>query len=350
MRPAFVLHIKPDYKDGDVWKWSFDVQRELAWNTALTVGYVGSKGSHVADGLRAWNEAQPSLDTNAQARRPFQRFYDPALPELGVQALGPVRYLSSYGNSFHHGLQVKLDKRHSSGLSFGLSYTFSKSHGDGEAGGNPSGFYQNPRVDRSDGRARFEFDQQHNMVFRYVWQLPGSDLPGAWKHIVGNWQTNGVLSLRSGFPFSRFNLRQLGRDLNLNGDFAIRPDLIGAGALADPSRKLWFDTKAFARVSCRIPGREDLCHYGNAGHSFLDSPGQRNLDLSLYKNIPIGDRFKLQFRSELFNAFNTPYFGEPNRINFTSTDSLVPDGSRDGEVRTVRTPMRIIQFGLKLFF
>ena len=78
--------------------------------------------------------------------------------------------------------------------------------------------------------------------------------------------------------------------------------------------------------------------------------GQRNLDFSFFKNIPVSERFKLQFRSEFFNAFNTPYFGQPNNIGFDSTDSLVPDGSRDGEIRSLRTQLRIIQFGLKLFF
>jgi hypothetical protein len=346
-RPVPLLHIKPDYKDGDLWKWSFDVQRELPWSTALTVGYVGNKGSRVANSIRNWNEVQPSLDPNAQARRPFQRFYDPALPELGVQPLSVIRYLDSYGNSFHHGLQVKFDKRYSSGLSFGLAYTFSKSHGDGEAGGNENVRFQNPRLDRTDARGRYLFDQRHNMVVHYVWELPGSNLAGAWKHVLGNWQTNGVLSLRSGFPFT---LQQNGRDLNLNGDSQARPDRVEEGALADPTRKLWFDTGAFARVTCRIPGREDLCRYGNAGYNILDSPGQQNLDFSLYKNIPISERFKLQFRSEFFNAFNAPYFGQPNGITFTTTDSLVPDGPRDGEVRSLRTQMRVIQFGLKLFF
>jgi hypothetical protein len=347
-RPARVLHITPDYKDGDVWKWSFDIQRELPWNTALTVGYVGSKGSHVANSMTNWNDSQPSLDTNSQARRPFQRFYDPALPELGIQSLARVRYLDSYGNSFHHGLQAKLDKRYSSGLSFGLAYTFGKSHGDGQAGGNEGTFNNSPRIDRSDGRARYPFDQRHSMVTHYVWQLPGANLPGAWKHVLGNWQSNGVLSLRSGFPMG---LWQSPRDLNLTGDSGIaRPDRIRHGSLPNPTRKLWFDTQAFSRVTCRIPGREDLCRYGDMGWFPLDSPGQRNLDFSFYKNIPVSERFRLQFRSEFFNAFNTPYFGAPSNLSFTSTDSLVPDGPRDGEIRSLRTPMRVIQFGLKLFF
>jgi hypothetical protein len=106
----------------------------------------------------------------------------------------------------------------------------------------------------------------------------------------------------------------------------------------------------FSRVTCNIPNRQDLCHYGSGGYNILESPGQRNVDISLYKNFRFTERVMLQFRSEFFNAFNTPYFAQPNLVSFLTPNSIVPDGARMGEVRTLRTPMRIIQFGLKLFF
>ena len=85
-------------------------------------------------------------------------------------------------------------------------------------------------------------------------------------------------------------------------------------------------------------------------YAILDSPGQRNLDFSMFKNFNITETVRFQFRSEFINAFNTPYFGAPNGIGFTSNTSLTPDGTRMGEIRSLRTPMRIIQFGLKLYF
>jgi hypothetical protein len=59
---------------------------------------------------------------------------------------------------------------------------------------------------------------------------------------------------------------------------------------------------------------------------------------------------KLQFRAESFNTTNTPYFGAPGGITFSSLSSTTPDGPRDGEIRSLRTSMRIVQFGLKFFF
>jgi hypothetical protein len=343
VRPVNLLHLPPDTFDGDVWKWSFDIQRELPMNSVLIVGYAGSKGTHVGNSIGNFNQAPPSSNTNIQARRPYQEFYDPALPERGVQALGNIRYIDSYGESFYHGLQVKFDKRYAKGLTGGIAYTLSKAHGDGENGGQEGVSFQDP-LDRLGSRGRFRFDQRHNFVAHYVWEMPGSRLPGLLKHIVGGWQSNGILSLRSGFPFTVTQ----GGDLNTGGP--VRPDRIADGAIENPSRNLWFDPQAFRRVTCNIPSRPDLCRYGSAGYNILDSPGQRNFDFSMYKNFNFAERFRLQFRAELFNAFNTPYFNAPNGIGFQSQDSLIPDGARMGEIRSLRTSMRIIQFGLKLHF
>ena len=342
VRPTNVLFLPPDYKDGEVWKWSFDLQRELPLSTVLTVGYVGSKGTHIGNSVGNYNDALPSSDTNFQARRPFQRYYDPALPQFGIQTLGTIRYIDSYGESFYHGLQVKADKRFSSNLAFGMAYAYSKAHGDGENGGQEGVDFQDPR-NRLASRGRFRFDQTHNMVVHYVWELPGRNLRGPLKHLIGGWQSNGILSIRSGFPFT------IGGG-NLNTGTGSRPDRIADGELDNPTRAKWFDPLAFRRVTCNIPGRLDLCHYGSSGVNILESPGQRNLDFSLFKNFLITENIKVQFRSEFFNALNTPYFGQPNGIGFATNDSIVPDGTRMGESRGLRTPMRIIQFGLKLFF
>jgi hypothetical protein len=171
-------------------------------------------------------------------------------------------------------------------------------------------------------------------------------LRGAPGYLIKGWQVNGILSMRSGFPFTVTQ----SADLNTGGT-PIRPDRIASGSLGDnASRQLWFDPTAFRRVSCNIPSRPDLCHYGNSGKAIFNTPGQRNLDFSLYKNFQVRENTRLQFRSEFFNFTNTPYFGAPNGISFQNINSLVPDGPRNGEIRSLRTPMRIIQFSLKLSF
>ncbi len=341
IRPVNLLRILPNHRNPNHWQWSFDIQRELPWSSSLTIAYIGNKMSNVGNTISNFNSPDPSTNTNFQSRRPIQQFFD----EGRVQTLGTLRVIDAYGNGSYNGLQTSLEKRHSSGLVFGLSYAFSKSLGDGESGGNEDGGFQDPR-DRRASRGRYQFDQRHNTVFHFVYDLPfAKNLRGVPGTLLKGWQTNGILSLRSGFPFT---ITQ-GADLNTGGT-PIRPDRAASGELDNPTRALWFDTSAFRRVSCNIPGRLDLCHYGNSGRSILESPGQRNLDFSAYKNFVFRESMRLQFRAELFNVTNSPYFGVPNGISFTSINSLVPDGPRNGEVRSVRTPMRIVQFGLKFFW
>ena len=82
----------------------------------------------------------------------------------------------------------------------------------------------------------------------------------------------------------------------------------------------------------------------------MTSPGQRNLDGSIFKNFVVHERLKLQFRTELFNAFNTPYFGQPINIGFVSNQSIVPDAPNQGQITNLRGAMRVIQFGLKVIY
>ena len=184
------------------------------------------------------------------------------------------------------------------------------------------------------------------MVAHFVWEMPGANLPGALKHVFGGWQSNGIISLRSGFPFT---VRGRRGDVNV-GDSDVRPDLVGDPRLDNPTRKSWFNPQAFLRVTCDLPERQDRCHFGSAGYNILDSPGQKNVDFGFFRNINLTERIRLQIRSEFFNALNTPYFGAPRGISYRSRDTLTPDGPRDGEIRGTRTPMRIIQFGAKIVF
>src|SRR5439155_1177983 len=164
---------------------------------------------------------------------------------------------------------------------------------------------------------------------------------------LAGWQANGIITLRTGFPFTL-------NGGNLNNGGESRPDRVADGRLdSAASRQRWYDPTAFRRTDCNIPRRADLCHYGSAGDGILTTPGSRNFDVSLYKNWqikPLGEAGRFQFRVEMFNTFNTPQFGQPNGISFASQDSIVPDGPRDGEIRSLRVPMRIIQFGTKFYF
>jgi hypothetical protein len=345
IRPIDVVYAPPDYKDGQVWKWSFDIQRELPWGIAASIGYSGNKGANVGNSVINWNDPVRPVATFQQSLRPYPSFYDPALPNLGIQSTGRIRYIDSFGESFYHGLQARLDKRSSQGLSFGFSYTYSKSHGDGEAGGQEGASLQNPR-DRRGSRGLFQFDQTQRAALYFVWELPGAHWKGIHGFAFGGWQVNSSYSAFSGFPFT---IGQGAGDLGFpNG--SVRPDVVGNINLANPSRRLWYNTQAYQRVTCQIPSRPDLCHLGSAGYNQVRGPGGNNVDASLFKNFRYKERYNVQFRWEAFNLTNTPWFGNPNGISFSNASQLVSNGSRDGEIRSTQGSMRRMQFALKFRF
>lgn len=138
-----VVYLPPDYIDGDVWKWSFDIQRELPFQMAMTIGYAGSKGSHIGNSVGNLNDPRSPSVAYRQTNNQYPEFYDAVNAQKGVQGLANIRWIDSFGESFYHGLQMKLDKRFSRGLTFGLAYTYSKTHGDGEDGGQEgSGYFR----------------------------------------------------------------------------------------------------------------------------------------------------------------------------------------------------------------
>ncbi len=343
-----LLLMPPDNKYSSHVQWSLDVQRSLPWNSLLTIAYVGSKTSHLDNNVANFNSPDPSPNTDVNGRRPWQAYASEG-EGSAPHALGSIRYLDSYGNGSYHGLQTSLEKRYSHGLLLGLAYVYSKAQGEGydRNTGTAAGGGQNPRDRRSD-RSRYGFDVTHNAVIHYVYEMPFLNrFKGPAGPLLRGWQTNGIITLRTGFPFD-VNVG------NLNTGGGARPDRVADGRLGSrATRQRWFDPTAFRRTDCNIPSRLDLCHYGNAGDGILLSPGARNFDLSLARNWglrSLGEAGRLQLRAEFFNAFNTPQFGQPNGLTFSSLSSIVPDGPRDGEIRGLRLPMRIIQFGLKLYF
>jgi hypothetical protein len=311
------------------------------------VAYVGSKTSHLDQSI-SFNNPQPKFqDTNVQARRPYPFHVSEGEGNVAF-GTGNIRYLDSYANGSYHGLQNSLEKRFSKGLVFGVAYTYSKALGEGYERNNSLDAPQDPN-DRRASRRRYPFDVTHNGVINFVYEMPFlqryKSVAGA---IIGGWQMNGIINLRTGFPFS---LQGTG---NLNTGGVVLPDRVADGRLGDKAtRQLWFDPTAFRRTDCNIPNKPELCHYGNAGFGILNSPGAKNIDFSLYKNWRLGflgERGSLQFRSEFFNLFNTPQFGQPNGIGFATLDSVVPDSTRMGEIRSLRLPMRVIQLGSKIYF
>ncbi|MCC6293456.1 MAG: TonB-dependent receptor [Bryobacterales bacterium] len=343
-------------------QWSFDIQRRLPWASTLSVGYIGSKTTHMDNTVEINNPDPFFLSSTAtvQNRRPFPFVIDDGV----TRPLTRTRFLDSGGNSWYHGMQVSFKKEMTNGLLFTLAYTYSKTlmegYGRNEGDGYNSNTFQNPR-DRAAEKGRVGFGAEHIAVMSFVYDVPAPVMlrKGVAGHIFSGWQTNGIITLRTGFPFSVTQ----GNILN-TANSPVRPDRIGSGQLSNPTVDQWFNVDAFQLVSCSNTSMPELCHYGNAGNGILDGPGQKNIDFSAFKNFRLGERVKLQFRGELFNLFNTPQFNVPNR-GLNTGGGFLPTRNSSGQIvfpsqagvrggvgavtGTVAS-MRNIQFGLKLMW
>ncbi len=362
--------LSPENFQPQVAQWSLDIQRRLPFDVVLSVGYVGNKGSHI-DQTVELNAPKPSILPNPNARRPIPTFVD------GVggptRALNRLRWLSSDGNSWYHALQVNAQKRFSGGLQMNIAYTWGRAMGEGygrnEGGGAIPNSYQNP-FNRAAEKTRYGFDFQHSAVISFLYELPTPAAlnKGAAKHIFGGWQMNGIVVLRSGLPFS---VTQNNTINTIEGH--VRPDRLRDGKLDNPTINKWFDPDAFRVVTCQQPGGntqagQDLntylaqfCKYGNAGQGILEGPGFKNVDYSMIKNIQVSEALRVQFRAEIFNIFNTPQFGVPNSGLNAATAFLpttaggafptqVTPSRGPGSIANIVSPMRQMQFGLKLIF
>ena len=166
-------------------------------------------------------------------------------------------------------------------------------------------------------------------------RYPGSS-NGAVDAILGGWTLNGAMSLYSGIPFT---VRANANSLNIGeGSWA---DRTGDGALSGSQRTIqnWFDESAFQNPGFRL--------WGNGGRNTLFGPSTKQFDFSVFKNFQVREGMRLQFRTELFNAFNTPQFNNPNATICTANTGRIRSA---GCETTLQRTQRQVQLALKLIF
>ena len=331
---ATIFSFDPDYQDPYVQQWNLNIQRELWSDLLVTAAYVGTKGTHLSL-VTDINPAtyipgddpvtgQPlSTLANLNERRPY---YAPLTRA--------VWYLPG-GNSAYHAFQLSLDKRFSKGFSVLTSYTFGKSIDVISNNFSTNGLLPQDPNNFAGERSLSSYDRTHSSVTSWVWEIPySSNWNSIAKGILGGWQFNGVVSLVSGQPIGVSS----STDNALRG-FANRPNRLRSPDLDSGRPKgerllEWFDTSAYSA--------NGIGEFGTAPRTDGQArgPGLANANLGILKDFRITERQRLQFRAELFNAFNRASFGNPQG-NFNS--------SAFGRITSASDP-RIVQFALKYLF
>ncbi|MGH9470197.1 MAG: carboxypeptidase regulatory-like domain-containing protein, partial [Terriglobia bacterium] len=306
------------HPDTYVQNWNLTVSKQFGSNNLVEVGYVGDKGTHADTSMNNWNVPSPGPG-NIQARRPWPQYANIRMEAFGVDTI-------------YHSLQARYERRFSQGLSFTASYTWEHEIDDYSNSMNNGGCgCPNPR-DLQANRGNGLLDQPQNLTLGYVYQLPGKNLRGFTGGLLGGWQTGGIITLATGFPFDV----EQAFDSENNGNNWERPNLVaGQGlTLANPGPSLWFNPNAFTSAGYT---------YGNSPRDPLFGPGTHTFNLSLMKNfrMPFREQQLLQFRAEFFNAFNTPQFANPSGSFGTGTF---------GHITSTKLDNREIQFALKYIF
>jgi hypothetical protein len=346
---AFLRVWDPKVQPAIADEWNVTVQHQFAGNTTLQVGYVGQRGTHL---MVPFDYAQRVLLPNSSCATPpctAPSPYFAANPDL-YAALGSSATVSgtkSNGTMRYNSLQAVVQKQMTHGLQYQVAYTFSKCMSDstGYYGAwnnalSASAYWQNV-YDQKSEYAPCYYDAT-NVVSAYaIYDLPfgrgkmfGKNANGVVNAVIGNWEISPIVSFRTGWPMPVYgaadNSGTFGRGAraDCNGVPSISNTFIpGIG-------RQWFNnTGQFTNPA--------IGTFGNCSPQLdnLRSPHYSDVDLSLHKDFPITERFRVQFRTDFINTFNHVQLNAPN----------MGLGATMGQINSAQPP-RNIQLALKLYY
>ena len=317
-------------------QYNVNVQRQLPWDSAVTVAYMGSKGTDLM-GSADVNLAIPQIVNG--------REFFPANPVRRNPNFGTLRMSLQGFHSQYNGVSLGWVKRQSRGLQFQGSYTF------GHSWDNRSGSGGRQEFRNGQGRAfdpyhldldwgRSDFDVRHNLVLDSTYLLPFNG-----PAVVEGWQLSVVGTFASGVPFSPVIPGDSDRDGST--DNVNRPN-IAPGVSTKPAggrtADMWFNPEAFV-----FPGAG---FRGGAGRNIIEGPGLATIDLAIVKNTTLAGRRSIQLRLEVFNLLNRANFDIP--FNDPDGEALFDDqGTRiptAGKIFATSTDAREMQIAVRFVF
>lgn len=336
-----------NFKQGRVQQYNVDVERQIPGQIVLTVGYVGSRSSHILTDGNNLNVSSPA----ACGTGGYTLGCGPGGAPFGVPytefPYSTVSDVMDIGAAHYNALQVKAETKSSRyGVYALIGYTYSRNYDNGftDGLGTPLGatYYPVPNWQKLDwGLSQVNLD--NDFTASVVYELPfgrgkhfGNDWSGPLNVIAGGWEVTGIEKITSGFPvFIVDSFNQSGVNFENNGNSLNRPDQSCGAQASSPKLSQWFNKSCFS-----APAVGEL---GNAGRTPVSGPDFVNTDFSLIKHFALPrEGMRLDFRSEFFNIFNHAQFGSPN-ADFNSPANF-------GVVNSTVNNARLIQFALKLQF
>jgi len=363
---SFAYVVDPHFRTPYSENFNFGFQFQAAKDTLVEAYYVGSL-SRKSIITRDLNPPLPSIlmaqklnpnftpnnpNYNADCARPLAACADPTDPTSSLTNVGQLLTNSSAGSSASHQLQLTVDKRFSHGFNVRGAYTLAKTIDTQSGFRYNSSLYTDPFNPRLD-RGLSNFDVRHRLVISGLWEIPW-DKPfhdGFLKKLAEGWQLSAIAQFQTGTPFTIFS----NQDSSHEATGLDRADRAGPIHLFDPKTVRGFNGARQASSTCLLapvtgnfyfdPSAYDCANvpdftYGNSGRNSIHGPGRNQFDFSFVKRIKFTETRQLEFRTELFNAFNHTQFFNPDHNGYSSTFGQVTQ-ARDA---------RIMQLALKLYF
>ncbi|MDZ7639303.1 MAG: hypothetical protein U5J83_13800 [Bryobacterales bacterium] len=340
--PPGVFSVQRNFHPPTVYNWSFGIQQNVGGGMVLDVAYVGNVGRYLLQrrSLNALPYGTRFLPGNVDPTRGNAPLPDNFLRTN--RGYADIQYIEFASNSNYHSLQTQLNKRFSKDLTFGATWTWSKSMN--YVNGNNDAI--NPFLDfrmRNYGRA--STDRTHNFVANLIYSLP--KLSQTWnngvvKGVFDNWDLSVITSMISGAP------------QGIGYSFVQAVDIVGGSGAGVDSRVNIIDDprpktegKAF-NVNAIAPPDSANFGIGNAPKDVYRGPGVNNWDISLFKNVPMGEKRRLQLRVEMYNALNRAQFNSvDNAARFDAQGRQV--NARFGQYIGTTDARRIV-LGAKFYF
>jgi hypothetical protein len=351
-----------------VQQYNLDVEQQLPKKFVLEVGYVGTRGTRLAES-RALNRAflaSPSnpingvttntvASANLQARVPYQGFTP-----------GGVTRIETYGFSSFNSLQSTLRRQLSHGVYLQAAYTWSKALTTVTGGDGTNGVFSGGSANSNDPNNRYArwgpagYDRTNRMVVVYSWQLPSLKNGNALERVAtGGWRFSGVTTFQSGKPLTFTDAKDgtaygtasrgqfapgvgNGNILNKNGGTMLAR--VKSNTYLNPSASLFVTAPAVPFSAAATTGGPQAIDYGNSSIGAVRGPGNDNWDMTLSKTTRVGglrEDATLDFRTEFFNVWNHPQYANPSTGIGTASYSVINASS---------VAPRLIQFALKYVF
>ena len=343
-----------------VLRYDVALEHQLPQGWRAGVSYVGARGNHL------FRTYEMNLFPIPETRDDGTLFFPPDRGPVNPAFQGGINILASDAQSFYNSLRIAANKSLSRGVSLRGSYTFSKSVDDASVHGGSTASPVQYGLLRTLERGLSNFDIRHRVAMDYLYVLPFGSGQRWWNSgplglVFGGWRVGGILSLRSGTPFTPLvSTRRPGflfaaNRPNLRPGYSKNPtegvtDGCNAGTNQEvrPGQRLGGPDLLFDPCAFEAPAAGTL---GNMGRNTMISPPVFSTDISLQREFSLDSKRRLQFRAEIFNLPNHPNFSETDRASSVvfSGASARRNPSTGKAVSTVTTA-RQIQFALRFSF